>query len=311
MSAEPLTRSGDDFDLDRAFKLPREARYFNISVLWIFYYPWLLRALYRLGIRHEAVTLVSLASGILSGIMLLRSGYPSLVFAALFAHIKDVFDACDGSLARLRRQTNRIARFLDSLSDFVAISWIVVALAIRLYPSYGPVLIGLAVLTWLSLFVQCSYFNFYLVSYTKLFRETNVRLDERLTDADVAIYSVLWKRYMLISLQSVYRVVYGWQDRLVAALDRRSARKVLGETPESLGFNERRVWYGEKILQTLNSPLCFGTHLFILILSALLSHPEFFYYFVLIPGNAYLLFNYVYRERRVTRRIAGREPATA
>jgi phosphatidylglycerophosphate synthase len=298
MSRGANSRFNPNPDFEKAFKLPRSARYFNVSVLWIFYYTHVIRALYHIKIRHEAVTLISFFFGVAAGIMILKKGYFALVTAALFIHLKDLFDACDGSLARLRGQTNRIARFLDSLCDFLSITWMIAALALRLFPSHGSDVFILAALTWVSLFLQCSYFNYYLVAYTKLFGTTNVRHDEGPTIEDRDVYIVAWKRYMLIFLQYVYRAVYGWQDRLISAIDKRSVRGLYKRVPGQLGENERREWYGDKQLLTLNSPLCFGTHLFVLIIASLLSSPDFFYYAVVIVGNCYLLFNYFYRRHR-------------
>jgi len=48
-------------------KLPAERRYFNISVLWIFYYERVIHALYRLRVRHEVATPASIGSGLAAG----------------------------------------------------------------------------------------------------------------------------------------------------------------------------------------------------------------------------------------------------
>lgn len=305
MSQSVSTQIHSDPDIEKAFKLPASARYFNVSVLWIFYYTHIIKALYRIKIRHEAVTLISFLFGVAAGVMLLRPGYLSLVFAALFIHLKDLFDACDGSLARLQGRTNRIARFLDSLCDFAAITWMIVALAVRLYPSHGVEVFFLAALAWLSLFVQCSYFNYYLVAYTKLHGSTNVRHDERPTSRDKGLYSDSWKRHLLIVFQYLYKMVYGWQDRLIAAVDGGSVRRIYKRASFQLEDRERCEWYGDKRLLTLNTPLCFGTHLFILIVASLLSFPQLFLYTVLVAGNSYLLFNYFYRLHRFSAKADG------
>jgi len=292
------------FDIEGAFKVPREHRYLNISVFWIFYYTRVVKLLYRLGVRHEAVTLASLAAGIGAGLFLLRPGYGSLVAAAFLVHLKDVLDASDGSLARLKGQTNRIARFLDSLCDFVAVTWLNAALALRYRSEVGSIVWLLAAAAWLSLFLQCSYFNYYLVNYVKIFGKTNVRADESMTEEDRRIYSERWKRVLLSVLQTIYRFVYGWQDRLVARLDRWSRRKALGG--ERGGCGASAQWYAAKSLMTMNSPLCFGTHLFVFIVSALLYHPEYFYYIVIFAGDFYLLLNVAYRHLKFKRLIEAR-----
>jgi hypothetical protein len=164
------------------------------------------------------------------------------------------------------------------------------------FPRPGLWTVAVLALGWISVFIQCSYFNFYLVSYVELFKGTNVRKDERLTDEDSNVYSVKWKRRLLLFLQTMYGYVYGWQDRIIIRLDRISLERTTGKSSEELLPGEKAAWYGNKRMMTLNSPLCFGTHLFILILAALVSRPVYFYYVVILIGNAFLVFNIYYRE---------------
>ena len=189
-----INLSGAKPDWEGAFKISREHRYFNISVLWIFYYKHVIKFLYYARVPHEAVTLSSLACGIAGGVFLLRPGYSNLLIAALFIHAKDLLDACDGSLARLTNRSNRIARFLDSLCDFAAITWLMTALGIAARHKSGFWALIPATAAWFSIFIQCSYFNYYLVKYSQLFLKTNVRSDESLTYEDRRFYDSKLKR---------------------------------------------------------------------------------------------------------------------
>ncbi len=45
-------------------KLPPAYRYLNISTLWIPYYRLVIRAFYRLHIRHEVATALSIGCGL-------------------------------------------------------------------------------------------------------------------------------------------------------------------------------------------------------------------------------------------------------
>ena len=119
-------------DIEKSEKLPREHRYFNISVIWIFYFRAVIRVLYRLRIPHELVTAFSILSGILSAILFY---YGIFIPAAIALHLKDVFDACDGALARLTQRGHLIGRYVDSLGDFVSLT--LVMLAIGLAPHCG------------------------------------------------------------------------------------------------------------------------------------------------------------------------------
>ena len=88
---------------------------------------------------------------------------------------------------------------------------------------------------------------------------------------------------------------------MIAAFDRLDVTKVFEKSPEGLDREEQLEWYGERFLMTLASPLCFGTHIFVFILSALVNRPEYFFYLVVLLGNLYLLLVAVIRNLRVAR----------
>lgn len=96
-------------------------------------------------------------------------------------------------------------------------------------------------------------------------------------------------------LRFAYIVVYSWQDRFVAAVD----NTLLKRCPTC----PRTDWYGDKPLMVLQSPLCFGTHILVLIVSALLGRPEYGLVFVVTVMNLYLLFVLYYRRNHFLRRL--------
>ena len=267
------------FDYDAIYKLPRAARYVNVSVFWIPYFPLLVRALYAMRIRHEFVTFASITSGLAAG-WLIWSGesYGSLVAAAILVHLKDLFDACDGSLARLTGTGHRVGRFLDTIGDGIVFTVWIAALAARFAAAGVPAIPmwSIAVVTWLSLFLQCSYFNLYHLQYTlRAGGNTLSRIDEsRKTPArDGAL---------LHTLHAVYRIWFGWQDRLVQWMD---ARMRHGRVSQA----DHDRWYEDRRFLTANSALCYGTHAFVLILCLLLRRPHWFFPAVAVGMNLYWL----------------------
>lgn len=286
-------------DLERAHKIPASRRYFNISVIWIFYRSIVLRILYWLRIPHELVTLASIGSGLLSALMFYQG---KLIQAAIFLHLKDVFDACDGGLARLTGRGHLIGRYLDSLGDFLVLASVVSAIVLHSY-SLGQqhyLLWGVAAL--FSIFIQCSFFNFYQIAYIEQYgiNSLNSKRDETgRDDLDVGAMSPP-ARLLLKLLRFVYIVVYSWQDRFVAAVDN-LLRKRCATCPKA-------DWYGDKSLMVGQSPLCFGTHIFVLIVSAVLGRPQSGLVFVATVMNLYLLFVLYYRRNHFLRRFAKFEP---
>jgi len=277
------------FDPEGIYKLPRSVRYFNVSVLWIAYYPHLTRALYALRIRHEVVTLISLGCGLL-GAAILSSAHTTvgLILCALMVHLKDAFDACDGALARVTGTGHRIGRFLDTIGDGVVFTALIAAVAWNDLDQ-GHSAIGTAVwagLTWLSLFLQCSYFNFYHLQYAQLVGADSVsRLDERTTADDADRQRSRPARILLGWLQHVYLWWFGWQDHLIRSLDRFSRPPAIHNQPVNDSDSGR--WYGARGFLTANSALCYGTHAFVLILCLIAGRPFWFFPVVVIGMNLY------------------------
>lgn len=272
---------GPTLDFDAIHKLPRAWRYFNISVLWIFYYRSLIKLLYRLRIRHELVTIASIASG-LSAAWIIMDAHSTRDFllAAVHVHLKDVFDACDGALARLTGTGHRAGRFLDTIGDGVVFTAWIVACADRMAGGHVRPDIALiwGVASWLSLFLQCSYFNFHQLHYVRLSgAELTSRLDERTEPATGVIAVLGW----------IYNVWFGWQDRLIAWIDvlQRSGLGLPNDPEES----KSDLWYSHRSFMVANSALCFGTHAFVLIVCLVCQQPAWFLPAVTIGMNIYWL----------------------
>ncbi len=260
-------------------KLPPGWRYFNISVLWIPQYQALIGLLYRWRVRHEVVTGLSIVSGIAAASLIAMARTPwALAAAAILVHLKDLFDACDGALARLTGTGHRLGRFLDTIGDGVVFTLWIAAAAWRGVADGAPVAVAipLAAFTWLSLFLQCSYFNFHQLHYVRLAgAELTSQLDERGNPG----------RGVVAMLGRCYDLWFGWQDRLLARWDLAQRRRV--GLPEDASHPANDRWYGHRGFMVANSALCFGTHAFLLILCLLFLTPWAFLGVVAVGLNLY------------------------
>lgn len=273
-------------DFESIHKIPAEHRYFNISTKWIAYYPWMIRTFYRLGIRHEVVTGLSIASGLTAAALIASLPGSGLFLAAVLAvHLKDVFDASDGALARVTGTGHRLGRFVDTIGDGVVFTlWIgACALVMAKAGAPAPIAAGWAAVAWVSLFIQCSWFNFYQLHYIRRTGAASAsNLDERAEPVDET--APLGPATRLLS--RVYDAWFGWQDRAIAAWDR-SEREKLG-LPADPDDPRNDRWYTTRSFMVSNSALCFGTHAFVLILALLLKKPQWFLPAVGIGMNLYL-----------------------
>jgi len=282
-------------DFEKSEKLPRHRRYFNISIIWIFYFRLVIRLLYYLRIPHEAISLLSIIFGVAAAYLFYNG---SIIAAAVMLHLKDLFDASDGAIARLTGRGHLIGRYLDSLGDFFTLTLVI--LAIGLHASQNG---DYAYMIWsgaavLSTFIQCSFFNYYQLSYLEAFgiETLSSKRDEIGRDDKYGGFESKPARALLALFRFFYIVVYSWQDKLVAAIDNFLVGKNI-----NLSDEER---FENKFLMVLQSALCFGTHIFIIIIWALAGKPQQSLIFIALVMNIYLTLVLYLRKRHYRRQSA-------
>jgi phosphatidylserine synthase len=275
-------------NIEKSEKLPVVRRYFNISILWIFYFRQLIRLLYYIRIPHEVVTALSIVFGIISAYFFYIG---ALIMAALFLHLKDLFDACDGALARLTGRGHLIGRYLDSLGDFLSLTMVLGAIALSAAQNYGELYYFWGGLAIISTFIQCSLFNYYQLAYLESYgiKTLSSRRNEIARQDIEPVVSSGTAGIFLSLLRFVYIIVYSWQDRLIAAVDDLLSHKA--------GLSESSEKYADQKLMTLQSALCFGTHIFIIIIFALIGRPGYALIFIATIMNLYMILLLYLRSR--------------
>ncbi len=113
----------------------------------------LTRLLYPTPITPNAVTLMSIACGLIAGVSLVTA-YPwHLQMAGFAIFLSAIFDCADGQLARLRGTSSSLGRMLDGAADFVVVGCAVggglywVAVKYQHSPSLAALLVVLGVAT--------------------------------------------------------------------------------------------------------------------------------------------------------------------
>ena len=176
-----------------------------------------------------------------------------LPLAGLLLLVKSALDAADGSLARARRRPSRVGRFLDSVCDFMVTVMVFCGIAFANWRTHRDASVWpLAASAILGATLQCSVFSYYYVRYrgqtggdgTSRIRET-VEGD---TSDNPTAFAILFQ---------LYRLIYGWQDSLMAAIDQRLAPNA----PVPRGF------------LTATTVLGLGTQLLVVAVCALLGRP--------------------------------------
>lgn len=295
----------DPIDFDKMDKLPAGCRFFDVNTLWYFPHRWAVRLLVPFPVSANMITLLGLLMGLVAAAFYFSNAEYALVWGALFLYGKLFLDNVDGNLARLRGEVSRLGRFLDSFSDFVVAVLVYGAIAYQVahYSGDAGFIWALGFMALVSSLLQCSYWVFYYVSYTGWVGsyEKN-RPDEALTEEDrgaVASGEVSGAVYVL---QRFHNIVYGWQDALMATLDRIS-RKVAGyrECPE-----HREQWVADKIFLIGMGPLCVCTNTMGLVVFSLFNQLEIFLVLVVGLGNGYLIALQVWKVARFRKFIGNK-----
>jgi len=223
-----------------------------------------------------AFTVAGLAAAFLLSID--RAGW----LVALLLVAKSALDAADGGLARARRHPSRVGRFLDSDCDFVVNVAVYAGLAAGVVGRTGQGwYVLLAFLALISAMLQVSVFNHYYVRYRQA---TGGDQTSQVSEAEPAGYA--WDNPTWLGpLYLAYRLIYGWQDALIARLDQLAAP----DAPAiSRGF------------MTAVSVLGLGTQMLVLAVCALLGHAELALWLFVTLFNVYAAGLILSRRPRLT-----------
>jgi phosphatidylglycerophosphate synthase len=231
---------------------------------------WLVRRLLPAPIAPNHLTLAFTVAGLAAAAIFSAGRW--LPGAGLLLLLKSGLDAADGALARARARPSRVGRFLDSNADFVVnlavyggIAWA----AFRDSGQWGYFI--LAALALVSALLQVSLFNHYYIRYRT---QTGGDRTSQLNETAAAGYA--WDNPTVLRyVFGAYRAIYGWQDRLVTALDRFVS-----------GGSQRPI---TPAFMTANSVLGLGTQLLVIALCAFINQPVWALWLFATVFNLYAL----------------------
>lgn len=199
----------------------------------------------------------------LAGIACIASGHYAL--AALALMLKNVLDAADGEMARVRERPSHSGRFLDSIFDFAINLGIVAALYVEVATS-----LALAAFVFVSIEFQGTIFNFYYLHQRRLLGGDTTSSVNEFDPPDPFAYE---SARVVSILHKFYVLCYGVFDQLMLAIE--GERTIKEPLPN---------WY-----MTLVSTMGLGFQLLIISLALLLGLVDFVLPLLLLSGGLGLL----------------------
>lgn len=230
------------------------------------------------------LTLIYSAIGFFAAALYTTGDATHAVIAGVLLIVKNMIDAVDGSLARARNRPSRVGRFLDSIFDYLVNAAIMLAIGSRRATQIGslaPIVVAVLALecmTW-----QGTAFNHYYVMYRHL---TGGDKTSKIDESGDERYP--WDNPIALKvLLALYRVIYGWQDRLIVYIDQRFISRSL-DNPA----------YRDKRLMTLTTGMGLGQQLLWMAVLSWLNQTEWIPLLFLGPYNLYWLVLMLYRRRK-------------
>jgi phosphatidylglycerophosphate synthase len=236
---------------------------------------WLVSVLLPTAVSPIQVTLAFTVVGLAAALLFALDR--GLWTAALLLLVKSALDGADGSLARARGTPSRVGRFLDSVCDFIVNLAVFTGIAAgEIQRGSSPAILLVALAALVSAMLQVSLYNRFYVLYRA---QAGGDQTSHVTEDSAGGYpgdNPDWLRW----LYSAYRVIYGWQDALVAYLD------------ETLSPHQPPL--GARFL-SFASILGLGTQLLVIAVCAILGVPILSLLLFLTAFNGYALILLVLR----------------
>lgn len=139
--------------------------------------PFFTRLFLWMGLSPNAITILSLAVGLMAAATFTAGSYAAGVLGGLLLQLSAIIDCCDGEVARLTHTESEFGKQLDIVSDnlvhiaiFAGVAWAVYLRA----PAFGPLALGAAAVLG------------NLASFFVLTRLRNLRLRQEATQDQMA-----------------------------------------------------------------------------------------------------------------------------
>lgn len=243
------------------------------------------KSIYRTRITPNQITLLSMLSGICSGILFAVGSPASVILGGLFLALATIFDCADGQLARLKNNGTPFGRILDGVVDYIYTVAAFVGIAIGGMNGWiDPLVWWLFVsLAGASYALQAGILDFYRNEFLANLKGSSGFVENELSSAQSERdkYTAIKGHYLERLMLEVYIKYSSYQNRL-----KPKTRASRNSNPAVYIKNSSlliRLW-------ALNGT---STHVFVLVCCAGFGRLDIFLWYILGFGSLYTVFVYV------------------
>ena len=254
-------------------KIPEQHQFYDMSDYARPFGDWLANRLKDTSVTPIHVSLLFIFVGFVAAYLYWLNTRFAIQVAGILLLLKSGLDAADGSLARVKNRPSQVGRFLDAIGDFVVNGALIFAIGSQIDLPLIPRSI-LALMVFLSVTWQVSVYNYFYVVYRWQYRgDTTSKTDESKLDSEQYPWD---NQSVLVVLHRLYVIIYAWQDRLIAWLD----RKIAGKDPHP----------PDKRFMKAASILGLGSLLLVIALFSWINKVSWSFGWILVPFNLYWMF---------------------
>jgi phosphatidylglycerophosphate synthase len=252
----------------------------------------IVKAIYRLPITPNQISLLSMTVGIASGVFFAFGSHESFIYGALLYFLAHVLDCCDGMIARLKKCGTPIGRIVDGWTDYVVGFAVYIGFLIGLSNStlslpMAP--LAMMIPASISLIIHSMMVDYYRHEFLAhgLGKATSIEDDRRTFSNYLKTLKKEKRNYLEILLITFYLGYTGIQTK---------KEKKIKEYPQDLYYHSNRR------LVFLWNWIGAATHIFMFILGALLYEPMIFFVYIIGLSNIWML-GMIVIQVRTNRRI--------
>lgn len=256
----------------------------------------IVKLLYRLPITPNQVSVLSILTGITSGVFFAMGDRQNFIYAGLFYALSHILDCCDGMIARLKKNGTPIGRIIDGWADYITSISVYTGLLIGLNKGAFQ----LPVPAWMlmlpaafSLFAHCMMVDYYRHEFMAhaLGKNNSIRDDLKFFSDELEQLNKSKGRYL---------------DKILIIFYMGYTKLQLNENGEKGRYPQETYYKSNKLLLLLWNWIGSASHIFVLVLAAFLYEPMIFFYYIIGLANVWMLM-LGFIQVRVNRKIAIKE----